>query len=197
MKTVQQLISGVIEREGGAQYTDHAEDSGGPTKYGVTLRTLAKWRSSVLTADDVRNLSEEEARQIYLSRYWYRPGFDKIAPISHFVARELLDTGINMGPATAVTFLQRTLNLFNDRQRHYRDMKVDGYAGPVTREALSLYLGRRAGQGEIVLLFCLDALQVADGARGYMAIAERREKDEAFVYGQILNRAQERWTYER
>ena len=36
------IIDGLIVAEGG--YVDHPADRGGPTKYGITRKTLAAWR---------------------------------------------------------------------------------------------------------------------------------------------------------
>jgi lysozyme family protein len=94
-----------------------------------------------------------------------------------------------MGPVRAIEFLQRLLNAFNNRAKFYPDIIVDGVLGPNTIVALSAYLARRGKEGELVLLFSLDSLQT----ERYVGIAERREKDEEFVYGQILQRAAKRW----
>jgi lysozyme family protein len=187
MSRVNTLIDEVILREGG--YVDHPDDTGGPTNHGITHATLSKWRKRPVTADEVKSLTKDEARQIYLARYWYEPGFHQIAPISLPVAEEMTDTGVNMGPATAVKFLQRILTAFNNHGQLYPDLKVDGQLGPSTMGALRSYLAKRGTEGEKVLLFALDAMQT----EGYVAIAERREKDESFVYGQILHRAAGAW----
>lgn len=189
MARVNAIIDEVLLREGGAKYTNLPGDSGGPTKYGITLETLSKWRKKPCTAQDVENLTELEARQIYTARYWYEPGFDRVVPVSAEVAEELMDTGVNMGPARAIEFLQRLLNAFNNRGKFYPDLVVDGQLGPNTVVALSAYLARRGKEGELVLLFSLDSFQT----ERYVGIAERREKDEEFVYGQILQRAAKRW----
>lgn len=186
---VNDIIRDIIRVEGG--YVNHPDDSGKATKYGITAKTLSKWRGRPVTAEDVENLTEKEARQIYLARYWYEPGFHQIAPISQRVAEELMDTGVNMGPARAVKFLQRLLTVFNNRAEFYPDLLVDGRLGPKTMAALRSFLNRRRDEGERVLLFCLDALQT----EGYVEIAERREKDEQFVYGQVLQRAAAAWNF--
>ena len=69
MKTVDQIIADVIKREG-SKYTNDPTDRGGPTKYGITLRTLQAWRRSQgqtrkLQPHDVKILTREEAVAIY------------------------------------------------------------------------------------------------------------------------------------
>lgn len=191
MSKVDTLITKAMRREGWDEYTDHDDDSGGPTKFGITLATLSRYRGEPCTAEDVQALDEAEARRIYLADFWTGPGFADVLPLSRKIAEELFDTGINMGPETAVTFLQRILNTFNNREAYYPDLVLDGQLGPKTMDALRAYLAKRGEQGKRVLLFCLDSQQVVF----YMGLAERREKDETFVYGQIYQRAVAAWRH--
>lgn len=55
----------------------------------------------------------EVAERIYHRRYVIEPGFDAVAGIYPHVAAELIDTGVNMGPAVAAMMLQRCLNVLN------------------------------------------------------------------------------------
>jgi lysozyme family protein len=66
----------------------------------------------------------------------------------------------------------------------YPDIKVDGDIGPETLQSLQAYLLFRRGEGVNVLLKALNCLQGAF----YIELAEKREKDEAFVYGWIRTR---------
>jgi lysozyme family protein len=96
----------------------------------------------------------------------------------------LFDTGVNMGPAVAVAFLQRALNALNRGARDYPDILLDGRIGPQTLRALDGFLATRGAAGETVLLKALEALQ---GER-YVSLAERRPANEAFLYGWLANR---------
>jgi lysozyme family protein len=90
-----------------------------------------------------------------------------------------------MGPAVAMTFLQRALTALNRNGKDYPDLVPDGRAGPRTLAALDGFLearGRRSG--ERVLLRALEALQ---GER-YLRLAERRPANETFLYGWLANR---------
>lgn len=64
---VETLIGDLIRREGG--YVDDPSDLGGATKYGITLATLQVARGRPTTKDDVRDLTEDEARAIYRAEY--------------------------------------------------------------------------------------------------------------------------------
>jgi len=173
------LIEELIEREGG--YVDHPADKGGPTRFGIT-EAVARAHGY---AGAMPELPREEAAAIYRRLYWLRPKFDLVADRCPKVAAELFDTGANMGPAVAATFLQRALTALNRAGRDYSDLVPDGRVGPATLAALDAFLEARGRKGgETVLLRALEALQ---GER-YLRLAEKRPANEAFLYGWLANR---------
>ena len=180
---VDQLVDGLIEREGG--YVDRSEDKGGPTCFGIT-QAVARANGYM---GPMRQLPRSEAAAIYRDLYWLRPRFDEIARRNGRLAAELFDTGANMGPAVAVTFLQRALTALNRNGGDYPDLTPDGRVGPATLAALDAFVAKRgASSGETVLLRALEALQ---GER-YLRLAERRPANETFLYGWLANRIGER-----
>ena len=173
------LIEALIEREGG--YVHHPADKGGPTCFGIT-EAVARAHGY---GGAMRRLPRSDAAAIYRRLYWLRPRFDQVAKRSPRVAGELFDTGVNMGPAVAATFLQRALTALNRGGSDYPDLVPDGRIGPVTLAALDSFLAARGqASGERVLLRALEALQ---GER-YLRLAERRPANEAFLYGWLANR---------
>ncbi|GLT01599.1 hypothetical protein GCM10007897_29930 [Sphingobium jiangsuense] len=178
MTDINQLLDELIEREGG--YSDHPADRGGPTRWGVT-QAVARANGY---SGDMRHFPAERAKDIYKERYWRAPGFAAVAEHAPGIAAELFDTGVNMGTGVAGAFLQRALNALNRNGRDYPDMPADGRIGPVTLSALRAFLKVRGGTGEAVLLKAIEALQ---GER-YIALAESRPANEAFLYGWIANR---------
>lgn len=123
----EEIVARIIGREAG--FVDHPFDRGGPTKYGITLKTLSEWRGHPCTREDVENLEMAEARRIYLSEYVSKPGFDRISDPD---LRELvIDTGVNHGRARATRWLQETAN------RLGAGLKVDGVVGPKTLAAVN------------------------------------------------------------
>lgn len=167
----QHLITEIIRREGGDKYTNRPNDRGGPTKYGVTLATLSEWRGVKCTAQDVQNLTEREAREIYFHRYISQPKFDKI---EHHVIREfVIDIGVNSGTGTAARTLQRAAGV-----------KDDGVLGPITLSAVNKFdpkeLLLRLVAERIVFLGRLitRAPNQAENAHGWMnRVAEFCRKD--------------------
>lgn len=176
--TIEDIIEQVVlPNEGG--YVNNAADKGGATNFGITEATA---RQQGYTGD-MRAMPRSFAIEVYRRQYADAPGFTAIGAISMPIARELIDTGVNMGPKVASTFLQRALNGLNNGGRDYPDLIVDGQAGAATRAALSAFLAKRGAEGERRLLALLNAEQ---GER-YLSLAEGRAANEAFLYG-WLNR---------
>lgn len=76
---INSLISAIIEKEG-STYENVKHDKGGPTKFGITLGRLRTERGSKQTWEHVRDLTEQEAREIYYSAYFLRPRIDALPP---------------------------------------------------------------------------------------------------------------------
>ncbi|MGZ2412106.1 lysozyme family protein [Sphingomonas sp. F9_3S_D5_B_2] len=173
------LIDELLQREGG--FVDHPADKGGPTCFGIT-EAVARAHGY---AGTMRKLPRSEAAAIYRRLYWLRPRFDEVARRAPRVGAELFDTGVNMGPAVAATFLQRALTALNRNGADYADVLPDGRIGERTLDALDAFLAARGSRGgETVLMRALEALQ---GER-YLRLAERRPANEAFLYGWLANR---------
>lgn len=177
---IDDTIAAIKKREGG--FVDNPADKGGATKFGITEHVA---RANGYTGD-MRDMPESVADAIYRQRYWTDPKFDQVALLVPAVADELVDTGVNMGPAAASKFLQRALNVLNMEAQWFPDTVVDGNVGTMTLYALKQYLGRRGTDGITVLLRMLNAQQ---GVR-YMEIAEHDGSQEQFEFGWFLARVQ-------
>ena len=178
MKTIEQLLDELIQREGG--HVNDPRDRGGETKYGIT-KAVAREQGY---HGAMRDLPLSTARSIYRHIYWIVPGFDHVATVSPHIAAELFDTGVNMGPRVAAGFLQRALNALNRNGKDYPELVVDQRIGPATTDALRGFRSARGSVGLVVLLKALEALQ---GAR-YIELAEGRSANEAFLYGWLAHR---------
>jgi len=105
-----ECVAIVLRHEGG--FVEHPSDPGGATKYGITLRTLREWRGDdTLTADDVRALTEAEAREIYLARYWNPIRGDELPP---GVDLAVFDFAVNSGVRRAARELQAVVGVPQD-----------------------------------------------------------------------------------
>lgn len=176
---VDKIINDVVAAEGG--YVDHPNDRGGPTMYGIT--------EAVARANGyqgaMKDLPLSLARSIYERRYVTEPKFDQVLALHEGIGQELIDTGVNMGPARAAEFLQRWLNAFNNRGSKYADLFVDGRLGPMSLDALRKYLAWRGpAEGGAVMLKALNSAQ----AMRYLDIVEANPSQEDFIYGWIRTR---------
>ncbi len=169
------IIDEIIKAEGG--FADDQNDSGGATNFGITEAVA---RENGYTGAMI-DLPYEFAFNIYASKYWDSVCADDLLLVSEYLASEVVDTAVNMGPGRAGKFIQRCLNSLNDRGRLYSDVSVDGDIGPATVAAVRYYsLARDVS----VMVKALNCLQGAF----YIELAERREKDESFVYGWLRAR---------
>lgn len=172
------FIDAILANERG--FVDHPSDRGGPTNFGIT-EAVARQNNYV---GEMSEMPESFAREVYRKRYIVAPKFDRVALVSCKIAAELIDTGVNMGPARACEMLQRWLNGFNARGSRYADLFVDGRIGDVTLDALSKFLRWRGSEGEHVMVTALNCTQ---GVR-YLEIAERDASQEDFLYGWMRTR---------
>ena len=117
MKSFKEIIKKVLEHEGG--YVNDPKDLGGETKYGITKRFYPDI--------DIKNLTIEQATEIYKKDYWDR---NKVESLPQNLWHIYFDMCVNMGKRTAVKVLQRAA------VNKGRDIEVDGGLGPMTIGAL-------------------------------------------------------------
>jgi len=110
----------VAKWEGG--WSDHPEDNGGATMYGVTIATLSAWRGHKVTKEDVRALTREEAREIYRAWYWQPVRGDDLPAGVDLIA---FDAAVNSGPNRSARWLQTAVQA-----------RPDGHVGPATLKAV-------------------------------------------------------------
>jgi lysozyme family protein len=101
MADFNKAIVTTLAREGGAKFTDDPSDRGGATKYGISQRAYPDV--------DIRNLTEQQAREIYKRDYWDRIRSDDIQ--SQEIAEHIFDTCVNMGVKTGSRMTQAVLGI--------------------------------------------------------------------------------------
>lgn len=168
---IKKAIEGVLEAEGG--YVNDGVDY--ETMFGITSVTARKNGYTGAMKDLPRDL----AFDIYYRQYVVEPGFDKVLDINEAIGFELVDTGVNMGPAVAAQFLQRTLNAFENAQ-----LVVDGRFGSKSRTALQGMIRVRGEQGIRNILVAQNACQ----AVGYIERVERDPRKRRYIFGWFTNR---------
>ncbi len=114
----------IFRMEGG--YSDVQGDRGGPTNFGITLETLKEWEGkNSLTAEDVKALTQEQAKEIYRANYWNKM---QCGALPDGLDLEVFDFGVNAGPGRAVKTLQRIVGVTED-----------GSTGPITLAAVKTF----------------------------------------------------------
>ena len=112
--------------EGG--YNNIAEDRGGATKYGISLRFLRS-RYPDATEADIRALPIEAARALYFDHFW-KPSRAESLPAG--VGEAHFTNYVNMSPTNATLILQRAINRAAPAGGK---ITVDGHVGPRTISA--------------------------------------------------------------
>ncbi|EDV8486486.1 hypothetical protein BH431_004339 [Salmonella enterica subsp. enterica serovar Bovismorbificans] len=179
-----------------AGYVDDPDDSGGITNHGITKTLADQYKTTLKTKfgwnGNMRNLTYDMAFFIYKTHFWDKMKLDDVMKRSVFLADRLFDLGINAGKSVAVKNLQRYLNVMNNRQTYWKDIDADGGMGPKTLGALDAYIAKRGEQGKDYLIDAMLDMQ----SMYYIELAERREKDEKFIYGWQARKRRERKRYE-
>lgn len=128
-------IDVVLRFEGGL--SDNPHDPGGLTNFGITLPFMAdKDRVQKYlghpgpgTRDDIRNLSKDQAKLIYLNEVWTPNRYGDVADDK--VACKIFDCAVNMGEKWGETFAQQSAN------RLGQNLVVDGQIGDKSIAAIN------------------------------------------------------------
>ena len=158
-KKFEKAFKYVIANEG--SYVFDKNDPGGETKYGISKRAYKSL--------NIKELTLEQAKEIYWRDYWKAGKIDEISSI--FITTQLLDFSVNLGIRGATIVLQRALRAGGII------VQEDGLIGPETLSAAKNF------DGAILL-----AAIKAEAAGYYRVIAAKKPSQRKFLSG-WLNRA--------
>lgn len=113
-------FSWMIRHEGG--YSNDSCDAGGETKYGISRQQYP--------ALDIKNLTLQDAKEIYHRDFFVSPGFHKLVNCDEEIVIRVFDLGVNIGPVNAIKILQRSARIIG------HNLKDDGVIGEKTIEVL-------------------------------------------------------------
>ncbi len=153
-------IKVILAHEGG--YVNDPNDLGGETNFGISKRSYPNV--------DIKNLTREQAVEIYHRDWWDRYKYGRIEDLD--VATKVFDLSVNMGPVPAHKLLQEAVN-FTETE----SLAVDGIIGPMTLSAVN-----QADPRQLV-----QALRFL-AAKRYYELARARPANRGFLLG-WLNRA--------
>lgn len=109
-----EAIPHILESEGG--YNHIEGDAGGETNYGISKRAYPD--------EDIKNLTEDRAKELYKLDYWDKIKADDIN--SQVIATHIFDAAVNMGVSRAAKMAQSVVNV-----------SADGFIGSQSLRALN------------------------------------------------------------
>lgn len=100
------------------KYSNHPNDPGGETMWGITLRVAREngYRG------EMKDMSQDTAKIIAKKKYWDAVQADELPKEIRYA---MIDAAYNSGPSQAIKWLQRAL-----------EVEDDGILGPQTKKAL-------------------------------------------------------------
>lgn len=119
------VINNTLEHEGG--WSDNPNDPGGKTNHGITLATAQRYLGPKFTADKLRVMSQNEARQFYRQYVFYA---NHINEMPDKIWDVLFDMHVNHGSVNANRMLQKALVRLGQK------VTIDGVYGTETRLAV-------------------------------------------------------------
>jgi lysozyme family protein len=136
MHVFDEALRRTLFHEGG--YSDNPHDSGGATKFGVSLRFLRSIGQDIdgdgdVDQDDIRALTGDQARDLYFEHFWNAASCGRI--YSTALQIKLFDTAVNMGVRRAVRLLQASYN--SSFGNSSAPLGVDGVLGPLSVAAIN------------------------------------------------------------
>ena len=142
MDNFKMAVNLTLEKEG--ILSDHKDDAGGLTKYGIS--------QAAYPGLDIANLSKENAIKIYKHDYWDKAQCIELPyPLDVMV----FDTAVNHGVTKAVKILQESLGL-----------KADGIVGQQTRAAA------KTAKNSIYTVFMINRLYAYTSAKSWPTFKE-------------------------
>lgn len=173
------IVTGVFAVEGG--YVDNPKDPGGKTNHGVT-EVVARQHGY---EGHMRDLSKEQATDIYTTDYIVKPGYLPLVELSPALGEEIVDSGVNAGTGRSSRWFQTALNMLNRNGHDYPNIVVDGAVGPASIRA---YESLRRVRGNKKACQLVIKLMDAQQAQHYMNLRNGDEKFSTFMVGWVDTR---------
>ena len=113
----------VLEHEGG--FVNHPKDPGGMTNKGITKRTYEKYLGREVTEDEMKNIPDEDVKDIYKKKYWDKVKGDDLPSGVDWC---IFDFAVNAGPSRAARNVQQFVGA-----------SIDGVIGAKTINRITQY----------------------------------------------------------
>lgn len=182
MSKFENAIPVILLHEGG--YVNNPNDPGGVTNFGVSLKFLAGHsegdfnHDGVVNAQDIANMTKEQAQFIYKLFWWDKYGYGSIN--DQTIATKVFDFSVNMGSSRAHKLLQMALNdAFSLR------LDVDGVLGQASIRTINAALTDSQEQ-RLITAYCDEAWKFYQGliaANPKLAVFANGWKNRAYSIG--------------
>lgn len=117
-------------------------------------------------------------KDLYFEKYWLPIRGSEIT--DQRLAIELFDISVNLGPGTAIVYLQHALNLLNDNQKRYLNIKEDGKFGDITKNTLFNYEAKSFKSINYTMQLLINLIN-AQQMRHYLKFIEADEEREKYL----------------
>lgn len=146
---VEKIIRPIISRAGGYKVV-----GGEATKYGISEKILSRWKRQGVSADQVENLTVNQASDYYYEKYYVLPGYDEFPEsLLPFV----MDVAVVLGTRSAMTLLSQQCCKTTSRSESPSDEMIAYFnnadkrgidvLSPLVARAFELYLSSGAQEG--------------------------------------------------
>jgi len=149
----------LMAKEGG--YVNHPMDKGGPTNYGITLKSWEEYKGRKMKPEDIQAITFEDAQQFYRDEYWdkLRLDFVDYDPLAY----ALFDQAVNRGLGIVAREIQEIVGV-----------KKDGIIGAKSLTAINSKDGKK-----LLFHFVINAQEY------YVRIVQRSPTQAVFLLGWI------------
>lgn len=118
-------VENLLKFEG--DYSDNPNDSGGATKFGVSLKWYRSTVDSQATVETIKHLTKTRAIELYQDYFWR---YDAI--LDQAVAEKIFNMAVNMGSGTAHRIIQQAAEYVSNKF-----LSLDGVLGPKSIAAIN------------------------------------------------------------
>lgn len=165
----------LLEHEGG--FVNDKDDSGGATKYGISLRFLKDIHEDinldgVIDIQDIRDLTLDKTKELYKIHFWspYLLG----GLCSQRLATMVFGMVVNMGPSQALKLLARALNVMLTKNKKKKLEET----GRMDKEFLAL-INRYNRHESVIGLYKTRVIEF------YNYLAQKDIKKKKFLFGWV------------
>ena len=163
----------ILEDEG-SKYVNDPNDSGGPTKWGITKKVYQEFVGRVVLDKEIEEMTAATAKQIYDVRYWTSLRCEGMTDLAFACA--IFDSGVLYGVGTIALIVQRALLLCG------ATLKLDGILGDKSVGILNQVLGGGAHDVRSSLMNSIRGLLLEH----IDAVIVANPKDEKYRHGWSL-----------